>query len=171
MTETGTHNTTRGGAVTGRPRSLPGYATAVFTFCLALFLSAGGGQALALWNQHATLAIQVTAETMPPPTLSCAQGSNNQTVIVSWVPQRAGVTSYRVSVTRDGAALYSRNYPPGTTTETLDSTSGLLDVLSSRTYSVIVEANYGTWKANAAEYSGIRAQSGVLGLLSTISCS
>lgn len=131
-------------------------------FCLTVLMGSGAGYALALWNQGAKLSMQVTTETLPSPTLDCMEGSN--AVTVTWVPQRGGVTSYVVTVTRAGKTFKTTTYQPTTTSETI--TAG-----GNYTYTVTVTAHYGTWRAPAVTQDGIEATvSGLLFLRSEISC-
>lgn len=136
---------------------------AFLAFCLTVLMATGAGHALALWSQNATVTMQVTAETLPSPELSCAQGSNAQSVVVTWVPQRAGATSYVVTVSRDGNTISTTTYQqPGTTSQTITAPGGI-NLAYSYTYAVTVTAQYGTWQASPAVQEDIVATKSLLG--------
>lgn len=132
-------------------------------FCLTVLMGTGAGYAAALWNQSSTLTMQATAETLPSPVLTCGQGSNAQTVVVTWAPQRAGVTSYVVTVTRNGTIFTTKTYQPGTTSETITAPPGIINVAYTYTYAVTVIAHYGSWQASPAVQDNIIATKTLLG--------
>ena len=41
-------------------------------FCLSVLVAGGAVSALALWSQQATMTLDVTAGTLPPPELQCS---------------------------------------------------------------------------------------------------
>jgi hypothetical protein len=151
-----------------RPKSFR--AAVIFGFCLTLLIAAGTGSALALWSQSASMTMQVKAGTLPSPDLQCAKVPNETAVLVTWTPQRAGVTGYDVTVTRDGQTLKTSSYSAGVISEKI--TPPLLGV-GEYPYAVTVTAKYGSWQARPTGWTTIRASVTVLGLgsLATISCS
>lgn len=128
----------------------------LLAFCLTVLVVGGGTQAFGYWNQSATMTMQVTAELLQSPTITCKQGSTSQSVVVTWVPQQSGVTSYAVTVSRDGTVVQTTTYQPGTTSETVKAPDNFLASYT-YTYSVTVKAHYGSWQAPAAELTGIAA--------------
>ena len=126
-------------------------------------MGTGGGYALALWNQSASLTMQVRAETLPAPTLNCAEVANQPSVVVTWTPQRSGVTSYDVTVSRNGSTLKSVTYLPDVTTETITAPDGLENLIYSYTYAVTVTANYGPWQPPAVVQDNVVATRLILG--------
>ena len=149
--------TRRGAAAPGTTFRGKPHVAVVLGFCLTVLMGTGGGHALALWNQRATLAIQVKAETLPSPTISCAEIANQPSVVVTWTPQRSGVTSYDVTVARNGSTQKSTTYLPNVTSETITAPGGLANLAYSYTYAVTVTANYGTWQAGPAVQNSIVA--------------
>jgi hypothetical protein len=140
----------------------------ILGFCLTLLIAGGGSSALALWSQSGSMTMQVKAGTLPSPDLQCAKVPNEAAVLVSWIPQRAGVTGYDVTVTRNGQAIKTVSYSAAVTSEKITpSTLGVGDYA----YAVTVTAKYGTWQAQPAAWSTIRASVPLVGLLATISCS
>lgn len=149
-----------------RPRS---FRALIIGFCLTLLITGGVGTALALWSQSASMTMQVTAGTLPPPGLQCAKVPNETAVLVTWSPQRAGVTGYDVTVTRNGSTIKNSSYSVGVTSEKITApTIGVGDYA----YTVTVTAKYGSWRAQPAAWTTIRASVVLLGLgsLATISC-
>lgn len=140
----------------------------ITVFFLTLLMGSGAGFALAWWNQNATMTMKVTAETMPSPVLTCSRGSNEQSVVVTWVPKRTGVTSYDVTVTRNGSTERTGNHGPDKISETITAPSGL-NLAYTYTYSVIVKSYYGTWEATPEVYGGIIATKSLFGS-ARISC-
>lgn len=155
---------TRRGAIAPRTklrRKL--HPAVVLGFCMTVLMGTGGGYALALWNQSATLTMQAKAETLPSPTIICAEVANQPSVVVTWTPQRSGVTSYDVTVARNGSTQKSTTYLPNVTSETITAPGGLANLVYSYTYAVTVTANYGTWKAGPVVQDGIVATRVALG--------
>lgn len=146
----------------------PAHRLLITVFCLTVLMGTGAGFAMAWWNQNATMTMKVTAETLPSPVLTCSRGTNEQNVVVTWVPQRTGVTSYDVTVTRNGSTERTGNHSPAKISETITAPGGL-NLAYTYTYSVIVKAHYGTWEAKPVTYGGIVATKSLLGS-AKISC-
>jgi hypothetical protein len=70
------------------------FRAVILGFFLTLFVAGGTGSALALWSQSAATTMQVKADTLPSPDLQCSDVPNETAVLVTWVPQRSGVTGY-----------------------------------------------------------------------------
>lgn len=148
-----------------KPKS---FRAVIFGFCLTLLIAGSTGPALALWGQSASTTLQVKAGTLPSPDLHCANVPNETAVLVTWTPQRAGVTGYDVTVTRNGQTIKTVSYTATVTSEKI--TPSLLGV-GEYTYAVKVTAKYDSWRAQPAAWSTIRATVPLVGLLATISCS
>lgn len=149
-------------AQTSQRNRLP--LASALVFLVVLIAGGGAGHAYALWSQSATTTVQAKAGILPIPTIGCA-ASGNQSVVVSWVPLRAGVTSYDVTVLKDDQVL-SITSGTGATSETVTiSPVGYYN----NTYQVSVIAHYGSWQAKPAIYSGIKAVSSLL-LFPSITC-
>ena len=137
-------------------------------FCLTLLLAGGTGSALALWSQSASITMQAKAGTLPSPDIQCAKVPNEIAVLVTWIPQRAGVTGYDVTVTRDGQTIKTASYSAAVTSEKI--TPPLLGV-GEYPYTVTVTVKYGSWQAQPSAWSSISASVVVVGILASISCS
>lgn len=143
------------------------YRAVILGFCLTVLLAGGAGYAFALWSQSASMTMQVSSGTLPSPQLQCADVPNETAVLMTWVPQRAGVTGYDVTVTRNGQTIKAVSYPAGVTSEKV--TPSALGV-GEYSYTVTVTATYGSWQAQRADWTTIRANVPLFGALGTISC-
>ena len=148
--------------------SLKQFRAIILGFCLTLFMAAGTGHAFALWNQSAVMTMQVKAGTLPSPALNCSKVPNEASVLVTWTPQRSGVTGYDVTVTQDGQTIKTASYLPGITSEKITAPIGLI---YQDTYAVKVTARYGSWQAQPATWDTIIASKPLLALGPSISCS
>ncbi|AUZ35679.1 hypothetical protein C3B78_15310 [Arthrobacter sp. PGP41] len=150
-----------------KPKS---FRVLVLGFCFTLLIAGGSGPALALWSQNASMTMQVKAGILPSPDLECADVPNETAVLVTWTPQRAGVTGYDVTVTRNGLTIKSSSYSSSVTSERVTPPPlGAGDYA----YSVTVTAKYGSWQAQPTAWDTIRARVAIiaLGSMATISCS
>lgn len=148
-----------------RPRR---YRELILGFCLAVLLAGGAGSAYALWSQSATMTMQVKAGTLPLPQLQCSNVPNETAVLVTWTPQRPGVTGYDVTVTRNSQTIKTASYSAGVTSEKI--TAPVLGA-GDYAYVVTVKAKYGSWEARPAAWNTIHANVVIVGSLATISCS